>query len=163
MAVLKDCKKDTRKESWKWWVSSLTREKTAEKTANGNPRKESPPNCLDIVKYENQIFSGQSLDCSYPHSQQTFPLFNSLHCFRDIWRLVFFDAEIRPLSGSSSYEAVFLHSQNILLLGSSLLTVLTMCHVRAALTLPYIKTAPSPRDNMLRLPRENNTLALTRC
>ena len=31
-----------------------------------------------------------SLHCSYPHSHQTFPSFNCLHCFRDIRRLVFF-------------------------------------------------------------------------
>ena len=29
-----------------------------------------------------------SFHCSYPHSHQTFPLFNYLHCFRDIRRLV---------------------------------------------------------------------------
>ena len=40
------------------------------------------PTCLDIMKYENCIFSGYYLHCSSLHS------FNCLHCFRDIRRLV---------------------------------------------------------------------------
>ena len=40
------------------------------------------PTCLDIMKYENCIFSGYYLHCSSLHP------FNCVHCFRDIRRLV---------------------------------------------------------------------------
>ena len=39
--------------------------------------------------------------------------------------------------------------------------LLTLCHVFAALTLRFIKTATAPRHKMLRLPPQNDTVTLT--
>ena len=43
---------------------------------------------VDNTGVKRCLVSKFSLHCSYPHSHQTFPLFNCLHCFRDIRRLV---------------------------------------------------------------------------
>ena len=45
---------------------------------------------VDNTGVKRCLVSKFSLHCSYPHSHQTFPSFNCLHCFRDIRRLVSF-------------------------------------------------------------------------
>ena len=60
------------------------------------------------------VFVVVFLYVSYPHSHQTFPLFNCLHCFRDIRRLVLvslsfpsFDSRMQPSWYVPSQQSCF--------------------------------------------------------
>ena len=69
---------------------------------------------VDNTGVKRCLVSKFSLHCSYPHSHQTFPLFNCLHCFRDIRRLVLvslsfpsFDSRMQPSWYVPSQQSCF--------------------------------------------------------